>query len=318
MSKSSRFITALLAFAVGTTAPAAAQIAIPRQPIARPAPIVETFGRYRVVIQGVSVAMGTVDTGVDGAGDEVYIGAAFVLWDRRDGHTISIPNVTRTTEYGDISGRNGGRIAAGTASPSGGLWGRNGGDYAPQGFTAASTSTAGASANALPMLVFEGGLSDAAEALLLVPSIWESDGKTSSFDSYANTWKTGGVGSIINAPAVQNQLTGSNATTLMSLMVPATDNFPTNAILTGVFLPGVLPIAVSIIEASRNGVDRPIGLSEYQSVGQYQDRLIVITHEKLAKLTVGTGTTLVIPFGEPANGKLNGLYQLYVRVERIQ
>jgi hypothetical protein len=270
------------------------------------------------VILGVAVASGTIDSGTDGAGDEIYVGAAFVLWDRRDGHTISVPNVTRTTEYGDIAGRNGGRIAAGTASRSGGLWGRNGGDYAPSGFTSASTSTAGASAGALPMLIFEGGLSDGAEALLLVPSIWEADGKTTAFDSYSNTWKNGGVGSIISAPAVQNQLTGTNASTLMSLMVPANETLQKTAAIIGMFLPGVLPVVIGISEATNGGIDRPIGLAEYQNVDQYQDRLVVITREKLASLAVGAGTTLVVPFGEPANGKLNGLYQMFIRVERIQ
>jgi len=317
MHTSLRWIVGLV-LVVGGAAPAAGQISIPRTTITRPTQVAPTFGRYRVVIQGVAVAAGTADPSTDGAGDEIYVGAAFVLWDRRDGHTISIPNVIRTTEYGDIAGRNGGRIAAGTASPSGGLWGRNGGDYAPAGFTSSSTSTAGASAGALPQLVFEGGLSDGVEALLLVPSIWESDGKTAAFDSYANTWKTAGVGSIINAPAVQNQLTGDNAKTLMSLMVPADQTLQKTAALIGTFLPGVLPVVIAISETTNNGIDRPIGLAEYSNIDQYQDRLVVITHEKLASLTVGTGTTLVVPFAEPMNGKLNGLYQLYVRVERIQ
>jgi hypothetical protein len=246
------------------------------------------------------------------------VAAAFVLWNRRDGHLISMPNVIRTVEYGDISGKNGGRIAAGSASPQGGLWGGNGGDYAPSGFTPASTSTAGATAGALPMLIFEGGLSDSTEALLLAPSIWESDGISYGFDNYANAWKTQGVGPMINSPAVQNQLTGTNATTVMSLLVPPNPTLQQAATAINVFAPMVGGFVMLMSSLSPTNMDRAIGLSEYQNLDQYQDRLVVLTNEKLKSLPVGGGVSLTIPYAEPFNNILNGLYQLYIRVERIQ
>jgi hypothetical protein len=298
---------------VGAAVPARAQI-LPKPTITEPT-VYTTSGRYRVVIQGVAVAKETVDGDKDGKGDEIYVAAAFVLWDRRDGHIISVPDVIRTTEYGDIGGKNSGRIQAGTASRQGGLWSRNGGDYAPAGFTPSSTSTAGAAAGKLPLLVFEGGLSDGVEALLIAPSIWETDAVPVGFNNYSNTWKNSGVGPLIQSPAVQNQLSMSNLT---SLTVPANGTLPIAMAVTNLFTGfiGAFVMEMSLITATN--MDRPIGLSSYQNVDQYQDRVMVVTREKLASLPVGGGIQVAIPFAEPMDNHLNGLYQLFVRVERVQ
>lgn len=312
MSTSLRCI-ATLALAVGVAAPAAGQI-LPKPTITQPT-IYTTSGRYRVVIQGVAVAKETLDPDKDGKKDEIYVAAAFVLWDRRDGHIISVPDVIRTIEYGDISGKNSGRVQAGTASRQGGLWGGNGGDYAPAGFTSSSTSTAGAAAGKLPLLIFEGGLSDSVEALLVAPSIWESDGNPLGFNNYSNTWKTSGVGPLIQSPAVQNQLA---STSLMSLTVPADPSLQTAAIVMNIFTGMIGSYVMEMSALSSTAMDRPIGLTEYQNVDQYQDRVMVVTREKLRDLPVGGGVSLTIPFPEPYNNRLNGLYQMFVRVERVQ
>lgn len=312
MSRSLRLLAGL-ALAAGAAAPARAQI-LPKPTITQPT-IYTTSGRYRVVVQGISVAKETIDPDRDGKKDEIYVAAAFVLWDRRDGHLISVPDVIRTIEYGDISGKNSGRIQAGTASRQGGLWGGNGGDYAPSGFTPASVSTAGASAGRLPLLVFEGGLSDSVEALLVAPSIWESDANPTGFNAYSNTWKTGGVGKLIQSPAVQNQLA---STALMSLTVPVDPTFQTAVTIGNIFAPMLGGFLMEMSALSSTQMDRPIGLNEYQNVDQYQDRVMVVTREKLKSLPVGGGVQLAIPFPEPFNNRLNGLYQLFVRVERVQ
>jgi hypothetical protein len=44
---------------------------------------------------------------------------------------------------------------------------------------------------------------------------------------------------------------------------------------------------------------------------------MVVTREKQASLPVGGGIQLAIPFAEPMDNHLNGLYQMFVRVERI-
>jgi hypothetical protein len=65
-------------------------------------------------------------------------------------------------------------------------------------------------------------------------------------------------------------------------------------------------------------VDRPIGLTPAGSSADYQERLVVVTREKLGGLMPGTGMTVAVPFAEPADGVLDGSYTLYLRLDRIQ
>ncbi len=306
----------LLVLAAGSATPAAGQVLT--RPPARPTPAVvaPTAGRYRVVISGFAATKETVDGDADGKKDEVYAAAAFVLWDRRDGRMISVPNVVRTREYGDVAGRNRGRIQAGSASRTGGIWGGNGPDYVPLGLDPRATVGPTPQSDQLPLLVFEGGLSDGAEALLVAPSLWESDGRTLAYDNYQANWKSGGVAKLLNSPAVMNQLSNSNLT---SAMVPGDPTLQTVAQIANIFSGGVVGTyligATTLITAT---VDRPIGLTPYQNADQYQDRVVVVTREKLASLAVGSGITIAIPFAEPFDRQLNGMYTAYLRVERIQ
>ena len=295
----------------GTVAPPAAAQILPRPPVSPPT-IYETSGRYRIAISGFACAKETVDNNKDGAKDEVYAAASFVLFDRRDGRLISTPNVVRTVEYGDRGGRIGNRIQAGTASRSGGIWGGNNGDYVPNGLDPRATVGPQPLSEKLPLLVFEGGLSNGVEALLLAPSLWEWDSDPKGFNTYANNWKTAGVGSLINSPAVQNQF---GMTGLTPIVAPANTTMAEVANFFGGPVSGFL---ANLTYLMTTAVDRPIGLNVYQSVGNYQDRLLVITREKLESLAVGSGVTVAIPLAEPFNNQLNGLYTVYVRVERTQ
>ncbi len=166
----------LVALGFVVVVPAAGQARVPRPTITKPTIMPATAGRYRVVITGFATAKETVDTDTDGKRDEVYAAAAVVLWDRRSSAAISQPTVVRTREYGDVgSGRYPSRMRAGAASPSGGLWAGNGSDYAPAEFDPRGTALPPPSMYQLPLMIFEGGLSEGVEALLVVPSLWESD-----------------------------------------------------------------------------------------------------------------------------------------------
>jgi hypothetical protein len=134
------------------------------------------------------------------------------------------------------------------------------------------------------------------------------------FNNYSNTWKTAGVGPLIQSPAVQNQLSMQNLT---SLVVPANGTLPIAMAITNVFTGFIGSFVMEMSLISATNMDRPIGLSSYQNVDQYQDRVMVVTREKLASLPVGGGIQLAIPFAEPMDNHLNGLYQMFVRVERI-
>ena len=62
--------------------------------------------------------------------------------------------------------------------------------------------------------------------------------------------------------------------------------------------------------AENNHSDEPVRTIDLFTANQL--------HEKLKSLPVGGGVQLAIPFPEPFNNRLNGLYQLFVRVERVQ
>jgi hypothetical protein len=53
----------------------------------------------------------------------------------------------------------------------------------------------------------------------------------------------------------------------------------------------------------------------YGALG-YQERIVVLTQEKLASLAVGATTDLQIPLIEGALGT-DGIYTVYIRIERI-
>lgn len=299
-------------------APVAAQTRLPRPTVTRPTVMPATSGRYRVLITGFAVAKETVDDprAVDGEMDEVYAAAAVVLWDRRTGQPFSVPTVVRGREYGDVGkGQFTGRTRAGTASPTGGLWSRNGPDVVPMEFDPRGSALPVPSNYQFPLLVFEGGLSDGVEALLIAPSLWESDRIPVTFDNYEANWRSGGVGKVLASPAVVNQLTSP---TLASAVLPNDPGYQIASSLTTVFTGGLIGsygFAGLLFQAQ---VDRPIGLAPGQQAANYQDRVVVVTREKLTSLAPGAGMTIAVPFWEPYNNFLNGVYTAYVRVERLQ
>jgi hypothetical protein len=65
--------------------------------------------------------------------------------------------------------------------------------------------------------------------------------------------------------------------------------------------------------------DRPFGVIKDSQLGfNYQERVVVITQEKLSRLPVGGGVTVPIPYIEPPDPSLGGALTLYLRVQRIQ
>ena len=62
--------------------------------------------------------------------------------------------------------------------------------------------------------------------------------------------------------------------------------------------------------------DRLIGMTTISGTLAYPERIVVITHEKLANLQPGQYTDIPIPLVESAFGT-DGIYTMYLRVERI-
>jgi hypothetical protein len=300
----------------GLVAAALAVASVPLGAQAGP-PSTANTGRYRITITGFVASKATVDDprDYDGVRDEVYAASAFVIWDRRT-QAVLDRGVTRTREYGDVgnAGKRGTRIQAGSATVTGGIWTSKGDDVVPREFDPRGTELPAASPDQFPLLIWEGTLTDGVEGVLLVPSLWESDLQPRSYDNYHANWKSSPVG-FLSTPVIQKQL---GTPTITSAVIAKNPAAPVAKALTTMFTGGLVgSFSLSSMLTAAN-VDRPIGLTPAGSSADYQERLVVVTREKLAGLMPGTGMTVAVPFAEPADGVLDGSYTLYLRLDRIQ
>jgi hypothetical protein len=67
-------------------------------------------------------------------------------------------------------------------------------------------------------------------------------------------------------------------------------------------------------------IDRPLGLTAAPLIAPYDERVVLVTQERLSALTAaGNSIDLPIRYSEPnADPLLGGDYTLYLRVERTQ
>jgi hypothetical protein len=268
-------------------------------PIDRTAPPPSTnSGRYRVSLTGLQATMGTKELPdrPDGWGDEIYVAALAIQWDPRD-NRVKSRTLVRTVEYGDIAAalKTPDRIQAGSRSNSGGL---KAGDSLPPPVD----PKAAAGGTRLPLVVWDGVLEKAADALLIVPSVWERDQAGGRFEAYQAMWLNASLTSTLTSPFVTIQYPSPG---LMSIAAN--------------IQPGV-PIVVALSDVGANLIDRPVGLRPMPLLAPYEDRFIVMTREKLDALTApGMTTSVAVPFTEPdADPILGGNYTLHLRVERIE
>jgi hypothetical protein len=90
--------------------------------------------------------------------------------------------VRQTIPYGDVTNYGTSRLQAGTQTPTGGV---RAGDWIPSNHTVARTFPAQESA--FPFRVWQGQLTDAADALLISPLVWEHDGGSNIFQQWAQS-----------------------------------------------------------------------------------------------------------------------------------
>jgi len=274
----------------------------------------EPTGRYRVTIVGFAAAKGTNDDprDYDGVKDEVYPAAAAVLWDRKSG-AVRSHGFIRSREYGDVgnAGQRGTRIQAGSATAAGGI---RANDVVPKEYDPRGNTLPAPSTEQLPLLVWEGELTDSIDGLLVVPSLWESDLRGRAFENYSNTWGNP-TAAWLTSPLIQSQL---RTRAIGPVTVPRSATVVVANSLTTIFTGSVAGGFAFVSALATANLDRPIGLSPAGNATSYQDRLIVITREKLHGLEPGAGLTVTIPLAEPADGVLDGSYTLFLRVERTQ
>jgi hypothetical protein len=282
------------------------------------APLPPDVGRYRITMTGFACSLQTADTpnDQDGAKDEVYAAASIVMWDRKQNQVLG-RGFVKTVEYGATPNVAGfpGRLCAGSASANGGIWGGNGNDKVPRDYDPAGSTFPAAQSDRFPLLLWEGALRDGVEGVLIVPSLWESDLMDRAFQNYRGNWETSEPLPLIGSVAIQLQLASAD---IMSVVKPPDTARIVAGAIASVFsggLVGDFSVAAGLLNS---GADRPIGLQEGGNATLYQDRFVVVTREKLLSLAVGGAKLVNVPFVEPNDGHLNGIYTLYLRVERLQ
>jgi hypothetical protein len=325
------------------------QAIVPERDNVAPTPAPVVTGRYRVVANGFSVVQQAHSNH-----DDVYGGFVMLHFNRQTGELLD-QDARHTKVLGDINGRvfgetDGGdfnRLRAGTANASGGL--KNGDSY-PDAGHARFRGQDGTAPNRVtfPFEIWTGDLTNASDAVVILPSLWSRDGKLTGFDQWQSSELAAGS-QIWYDQAVQQAL---HQTTLGVVAPPGavTPNGDPNftrlativgaAVLGGMGNPSAWALALPLFDPSAH--DFPIGFDPY--VKALPRRAIVLTREMIEQalnsppaplsptmlvpnypawvlgyLTVPVGVIPVLLFDHvpPPGEPLRTSYVMYLQVERI-
>jgi hypothetical protein len=166
--------------------PSGSNVAPPPPPAPPPAP---AAARFRVTLDGFTCDRETWDTVLqtDGKGDEIFIVADVQVIDRDRAHPAQR---IKTPTYGDTNGFPQ-RIRAGSRSDLGGI---RTGDSVPMNSPWNRPATA-LTRDRLPLVLWEGTLTDGWNSVVIVPTVWEEDSGDWLAGGYAAA--TGAVGSLL-------------------------------------------------------------------------------------------------------------------------
>lgn len=216
-------------------------------------------GRYRVVANGFSVIHESYDDmfSLDGKYDEVYGGFTMLHYDRKTGDVLD-RDLRRTKVLGDIHNFPD-RLRAGSASGSGGL---RAGDSYPDPGHARYRGQDGAEPNSqtFPFKVWEGTLTDGADAAIILPTMWEKDNDGSTYDAW-NLAEVGSASQIWFDQAVQQAL----RQTSLGVIAPPGSITPNQSPTFGEHAVGAIGFFAAIGQPWVGGLilgsrDRPIGM----------------------------------------------------------
>jgi hypothetical protein len=160
--------------------------------------------------------------------------------------------------------------------------------------------------------LWEGTLTQGGEAVVLFPSIWERDLDDVAYKNYTGNWMNNKA-PILESQYMKNQYS-SNA--LMATVGPSDAATFAQAAAGTTFTQPIYGVYAWPALSLTAPVDRPIGMTTIYGALGYQERIVVLTQEKLASLAVGATTDLQIPLIEGALGT-DGIYTVYIRIERI-
>lgn len=266
-----------------------------------------TSARYRVVANGFRVINHTNDLNdklvPDGEGDEVYAGFAMFHVGRPQGQLLD-KDLRSTHVHGD-AGRVPGRAKAGTASLSGGLQNT---DVFPAVLDPSQRYGQAPGDQTFPFLIWEGTLTNAYDAVIILPTLWETDPVKNDANqaSYTNWFlaESAELPRVWADPMVQQAV---QSTTIALTTPPGWTYF------------------TAFDPLSR--FDHPIGaiFDQHPNAGlggmgkRLPRRAIILTREMIeAALASGSGIVTVPLTDQGAQGIVgNGHYIMYVQVESV-
>ena len=221
-----------------------------------PPPPAALAGKYLVTMTGMRAYQASLDDFLsrDGMGDEVYAAAYVRRYDRATG-TIAHFTSQRTITYGDVNKFGMSRVQAGSRSGTGGI---QDADMVPTGPLLAFRTTPAQSAT-FPWKLWEGTLTDGADALIITPSIWEEDGSNSLYSLWEQEQQALNI-SMYAVPSVQNQISQKQFGVLVSGnagMGGGTFAGTQLKIAADMLLMAFGPPVINLLASSN---DRPIGL----------------------------------------------------------
>lgn len=273
-------------------------------------------GRYRVVANGLRLLNNTNDlanalTG-DGEGDEVYAGFAMFHVGRPQGQLLD-QDLRNTVVHGD-AGRIPNRVKAGTASLQGGL---QNGDVFPPVQDPSQRFGAPVSTLTFPFVVWDGMLTYGKDAMVIFPTLWESDpvkigDNTASYTNWFLGLKSG-LTKIWSDLMVQQALQNK---TIALTTPPLWAYFPA----TGPVERSDHPIGSIYDQSVITGAPFPLPGAGGGGMGKkFPHRLLVLTREVIeAALANSNGIVAVPLLDQGAQGIVgNGSYVLYLQVERV-
>jgi len=280
-------------------------------------------GNYLVTITRLTCIKQTLDDPLqkDGKGDEIYAAAFYRRYDRKTAANLEMSEV-QTRVYGDFY-QAPDRIQAGTRSAAGGI---QSGDMIPDG--ASAQRTLPPQVSQFPLLVWQGPLTDGADALLISPSIWESDGNPQLFSAWVQS-QTSLSNSIFLATKVQNEI-GSKVFQPLTLGTSegVSGNLASVAAQNSILAAFGLPPVLTLFSVPQ---DRPIGLQGTKDANGLDTALlpnttIVLTREIIEQALQsssggGQSALMTITFADNfsvSNGVLDlpGTYLMVLEVER--
>jgi hypothetical protein len=247
------------------------------QPDPAPAPTAVVSGKYRIVANGFSVIHETYDDMLsrDGKFDEVYGGFLAFHYDRRTG-TLLDRQARRTKTLGDIANFSD-RIRAGSGNGPNGSGGLRSGDSYPDAAHARSRGPGGTEPNdvTFPFKIWEGTLTDAADAAVILPTMWERD----QDEGYFWTWQQDEINKVTQIwwdPAIQAAVKQTGLGVLAPPGSTSPDMDPDFFARMAIFAASAQPWMIGILFAPDH--DQPIGMGSDAGSGLPR-RAVVLTRE---------------------------------------